>query len=147
MHMASKKKKVSAYNRHVGREMKAGKTMKQAAASWRAGKRSPRKAGASRSVKKTTGKKKSGFTLGGFSPMGIVKAGALYLGVLFGVSKTVPQVTAVPGAVEVATGVVASTTGLPGVAFIALGAAKFVATTAVRYLNGGGIGGGVGYDY
>jgi len=31
----AKKRKVSAYNRHVGREMKAGKTMKQAAASWK----------------------------------------------------------------------------------------------------------------
>ncbi len=33
--MAKKpKKKLSAYNRHVQREMKAGKSMKQAAASW-----------------------------------------------------------------------------------------------------------------
>ena len=32
-----RKGKVSAYNRHVGKEMRAGKSMKQAAASWRGG--------------------------------------------------------------------------------------------------------------
>jgi len=46
--MAKKRKKrkgvVSAYNRHVGREMRAGKSMKQAAASWRGGrKKSPKR--------------------------------------------------------------------------------------------------------
>jgi hypothetical protein len=146
--MASKKRKPSAYNKHVGREMRAGKTMKQAAASWR--KKSgggSTKRPASRNVKKTTAKKRSGLSLGGFSPMGIVKAGALYIGVLFGVSRVAPQIAAYPGAVEVATGIVASTTGFPGVAFIALGAAKFVATTALRYLNGGIVNGGGGYDY
>jgi len=131
--------------------MKAGKTMKQAAASWRAGKRSPRKAGASRKVRKTTRKttRKGGFTLGGFGPMGILKAGALYLGALFGISRTVPQVTAIPGAVEAVTGGMAMVTGLPGVAFLALGAAKFVAVSVLRSVNGGGLGngGGGGYDY
>ena len=116
-----------------------------ASAKTKATTKTTKKKASSKSVKKTT-KKRSGFTLGGFSPMGIAKAGALYLGVLFGVSRAAPQITAIPGAVEVATGVVASTTGLPGVAFIALGAAKFVATTALRYVNGG-LGNGGGYDY
>lgn len=35
--MAKEKKKLSAYNRHVQSEMKKGKTMKQAAASWKKG--------------------------------------------------------------------------------------------------------------
>lgn len=34
-----KKRKLSAYNRHIQREMKKGKTMKQAAASWKRGPR------------------------------------------------------------------------------------------------------------
>lgn len=34
------KKKLSAYNRHVQKHMKAGRTMKQAAASWKSGSRS-----------------------------------------------------------------------------------------------------------
>ena len=81
--------------------------------------------------------------------MGIAKAGALYLGTLFGLSRAAPGVVAVPGAVEAAAGAVAMTTGLPGVAFLALGAAKFVAVSALRAVNGGGLGGGGGggYDY
>lgn len=127
--------------------MKAGKTMKQAAASWRSTRRNPSKRSAPKKVSKTTRKGKGGFTLGGYGPLGILKAGALYLGVLFGVSRTVPQLTAIPGAVEAATGAVAMTTGLPGVAFLALGAAKFVAVSALRYVNGGVGNGGGGYDY
>jgi len=38
--MAKKKRKLSAYNRHVQKHMKAGRTMKQAAASWKSGGRS-----------------------------------------------------------------------------------------------------------
>jgi hypothetical protein len=37
------KKQLSAYNRHVQKEMKAGKSMKQAAASWRGSNTAPRK--------------------------------------------------------------------------------------------------------
>lgn len=44
------KRKPSAYNKHIGREMRAGKTMKQAAASWK------RKGSKKSSPKKKTGK-------------------------------------------------------------------------------------------
>lgn len=43
------KRKPSAYNNHIGREMRAGKTMKQAAASWKKG-------GKKSSPKRKTGK-------------------------------------------------------------------------------------------
>ena len=46
-----KKRKLSAYNRHVRKEMKAGKTMKQAARSWK---------GVGGAKKKTSSRKKSG---------------------------------------------------------------------------------------
>lgn len=63
--MAKQKRKLSAYQKHVQREMKAGKTMKQAAASWKkrgvTAKRSPRKAltKPKRTVRKIARRKKS----------------------------------------------------------------------------------------
>lgn len=86
--------------------------------------------------------------LGGFSPMGILKAGALYIGASMAIFRVAPQVAAVPGGVEMAAGGLAMVTGLPGVAFVALGAAKFVGSHILRIFNGGGISnGGGGYDY
>ena len=146
------KRKPSAYNRHVGREMKAGKTMKQAAASWKGGgasktRSAPRKARkvARRTTKRKTSKRS--LTLGGYGPMGILKATALYLGVLMGAARIAPAVTAIPGGVEAATGGVAMVTGLPGNAFLALGAAKFVANVILRGGIGVSNGNGGGYDY
>ena len=85
--------------------------------------------------------------LGGFSPMGIVKAAALYIGTTLAVFRVAPQIAAVPGGVEAAAGGLAMVTGLPGVAFVALGAAKFVGSYALRMFNGGISNGGGGYDY
>lgn len=67
---------VSAYNRHVGREMRAGKTMKQAAASWK-GKGSKRTVGR-RTVSKpkrrtTTSKRRTRKVNKGFN-MGKIKS-------------------------------------------------------------------------
>lgn len=148
------KKAPSAYNKHVGKQMKAGKTMKQAAALW------DKKAGKPKSSAKTTGKRSSsksssktntrskGMTIGGYSPLGIVKAGVLYLGSALIIGRTAPQVAAIPGGIEVAAGGLATVTGLPGVAFLALGAAKFIGSFILRSMNGGGISnGGGGYDY
>ena len=60
-----KKRKPSAYNKHVGREMKAGKTMKQAAASWKKkGKGSTPKAKSKAKSTPTGGKKRMGFNMG-----------------------------------------------------------------------------------
>ena len=66
------KRALSPYNRHVQREMKAGRSMKQAAASWKSGSKRtsvrrisvPRRRARSRAVAKTGGRKtmgKSGF--------------------------------------------------------------------------------------
>ncbi len=86
--------------------------------------------------------------LGGFSPMGILKAGALYVGTTMTIFRVAPQVAAIPGGIEVAAGGIAMVTGLPGVAFVALGAAKFVGSYILQIFNGGGGGGGgSGYDY
>ena len=55
--MAKKKKtkrKLSAYNRHVQREMKKGRSMKQAAASWKSGRRS-----STRTSKRSTSRRPS----------------------------------------------------------------------------------------
>ena len=46
------KRKLSPYNRHVQREMKAGRSMKQAAASWKSGRRSSTK-----TVKRSTSRR------------------------------------------------------------------------------------------
>lgn len=86
-------------------------------------------------------------TIGGFSPLGIVKAAALYLGTALTVGRVAPQLASVPGGLEAATGGLAMVTGLPGVAFVALGAVKFVASYATRLIGAGGIGNGGGYDY
>lgn len=52
------KRKPSAYNKHIGREMRAGKTMKQAAASWKrkGSKPKSKSAGKSRSTSRSSSK-------------------------------------------------------------------------------------------
>ena len=80
--------------------------------------------------------------------MGILKAAALYVGTAAAVSRVAPQVSAVPGGQEAADGALAMATGLPGNAFLALGAAKFAASYLLRFIGGsGGTVGGGGYDY
>lgn len=74
------KRKPSAYNRHIGREMKAGRTMKQAAASWKKGskKSSPKK----RASRTTKGGRKSVSRKGGFNTQKLfkfVRMGALLM--------------------------------------------------------------------
>ena len=81
MARAKVKRKLSPYNRHVQREMKAGRSMKQAAASWKSGgrgsarrgvarlqKRKKRKA-AARKPRSTGGRKK----MAGFNTQKIMK--------------------------------------------------------------------------
>lgn len=87
-------------------------------------------------------------SIGGFSPVGIIKAAALYVGSSMAISRVAPQIAAVPGGVEAATGGLAMATGLPGNAFLALGAAKFIGQYLVRFAGaGGGNGGGGSPDY
>lgn len=58
------KKALSAYNLHAQREMKAGKTMKQAAASWKSGGKS------SKTKSKSKGSKSKSLSKGGKKRMG-----------------------------------------------------------------------------
>lgn len=89
-----------------------------------------------------------GSTIGGYSPLGILKAAALYVGTSLAISRVAPQVSrSVPGATEMVAGGIATATGLTGNAFLALGAAKAVASFIGKALNGGMNGGGGGYDY
>ena len=102
------KKKLSAYNRHVQKEMRAGKTMKQAARSWKSKKTGPTRKKASSPKKntkrrKTIAKKKKrsrgGFRLpGGLGPKGIITG---ILGLML-VPRVVPVST--PGQAKLATG-------------------------------------------
>lgn len=128
-------RKLSAYNKHVQREMRAGKTMKEAAKSWRA-KKSGEKTGSRYLGGKKMTKKKSGLSLGGFSPMGILKMTALYLGTGVLVPRVVPQVNRIPGSSDIATGAVASVSGLPGNAALPIGIAKFLAGQLGTILSG-----------
>lgn len=144
------KRKPSAYNRHVAREMKAGKTMKQAAASWkRKGSSTTKRKSSSKSkAKKNTRRKTNPMNIGGFSPAGIIKAAALYVGTSLIIGRAAPQVAAVPGGTEAAAGGIATAAGLPGKAFLALGAAKFVGGYLLRLVGlNGGSAGGSSYDY
>lgn len=97
-------------------------------------------------TRKKTMTSKGGLRIGGFGLPGILKAGAVYGGTLFLTGRVAPQVQAVPGGVEAVAGGVSMVTGLPGAAFLALGATKFVASYLLRAVggNGGGVG---GYDY
>lgn len=69
------KKKLSAYNRHVQREMKAGKSMKQAAASWSKKSGKPKAAKKASSKTRSSSKKTGGRTMakGGFSTQKLFK--------------------------------------------------------------------------
>ena len=128
------KRKPSAYNRHVGREMKAGKTMKQAAASWKKKPRlktlrhssKPKKR--KRNVVKKKGRKRSGIRLpGGLGPKGIAM-GALGL-------MLVPRLTGInsPGGAKLATGLALRTLKIGGGGPLA---AVGIMELALQYLGG-----------
>ena len=68
------KKKLSAYNRHVQREMKAGRSMKQAAASWKSGRKTSTRTAKRSTSRKTASKKKvRKVGKGGFNSQKIMK--------------------------------------------------------------------------
>ena len=73
--------------------------------------------------------------------MGLVKVAALYLGTVMLKARVAPGFD-VPGADEIATGVVAQATGLPGKLFLGVGIAKLAASFAAGQIGGAGIGGG-----
>ena len=155
--MATKRKrKPSAYNKHVGRERKAGKTMKQAAASWRAlsgkGKgKTRRSSGGKRKVAKRKSVRR-GFKLGGIGIKGMLTGGAM----LFAVQSLLPSIGGVyaPAVQKVAAGLGAKAVGVSGAALAGAGLMEAGALLIRGLLSGGialpFIGGGNGnggYDY
>ena len=137
--MASKKKrKPSAYNIHIGKEMKAGKTMKQATASW---KRGSKPSSQKRKVKKTAKKKtrrNGGIRLpGGLGPKGIAMGA---LGLLL-----VPRITGIrsPGGAKLATGLALRTLKVGGGGPLA---AVGIMELALQFLSGPIAGFGLGVN-
>ena len=151
--MATKKKrKPSAYNRHVGREMRRGLTMAQAAKSWNRGKPKTTKAKKAKTRKRSykskvrkTVKRRNGISLlGGLGPKGLL---AGIMGMAF-LPRFLPALPA--GGAEMATGLALSTMGLGGGAALKqVGAMRLIGSQIMPLLGGfGGGGNGNGrYDY
>ena len=95
--MAKKKRKPSAYNRHVGREMKAGKTMKQAAKSWKGGS-STKKTRRKRTVAKNKNyKSRAKGLIGKYGMAGLAEDAAIgYIGSNLLMSQGYPLESALP---------------------------------------------------
>ena len=146
---------LSKYNSHVGKEMRAGKTMKQAAVTWRAKKRG----GAKTPKRKTNtmGKKKKGGRRGSRIIGNVGLKGLLTGGIaLLAADRLIPNVGGVYSSAvkEVAAGAVSKMAGVGGATLITSGAMKAAAITIANVLSGGlgaiGVapsGNGGGYDY
>ena len=152
----AKKRKVSAYNRHVGREMKAGKTMKQAAASWKGGgsTKVKRSSGGTRKVakRKTKSTKRGSRLLGNIGIKGMLSGGAM----LFAAQSLLPSVGGAyaPAVQKIAAGVGAKAIGVSGAALTGAGLMEAGSMLIRGLLSGnialpsvGGGGNGGGYDY
>ncbi|GAH83570.1 unnamed protein product, partial [marine sediment metagenome] len=141
---------------------KAGKTMKQSAASWRkkSSTRKTRKSPKPKRSRKTTTKKKTtrkraSRLLGSIGLKGALIGGLTY----FGVSRVMPPIGGVyaPAITKVATGLVAKSVGVPGAILTGAGAIEGAAILIEQLLAGqlalpffGGNGGGArngGYDF
>lgn len=133
------KRKVSAYNRHVGREMKAGKTMKQAAASWKKGKKS------TSTRRKTVTKKKSRGgggrrAFGSFGVVGLLSAGLMYGAAKYVARRYVPQAGAYTGAVSaVAAGGTAKLLNISGKSLFTFGLVELVSELVTDLILPGGL--------
>lgn len=136
-------RKLSAYNLHVRKEMKAGKSMKQAAKSW---KKSPKRKRATtskpkRSVKKTANKKTGGKkTFGTFGIVGLLSAGIMYAAAKFMARKYFPQAGAYTGAVSaIAAGGTAKALNLSGKSMFSFGLVELVSELATDLILPGGM--------
>jgi len=149
------KRKLTAYQRHCQREMKAGKTMKQAAASWKGGsskKTTKRSSGGRKRVakKKSSGRRGTKI-LGNVGIKGMLTGGAM----LFATQSLLPNIGGVysPAVQKVAAGVGAKAVGVSGAALAGAGLMEAGALLIRQFLGGGlslpsfGGGGTGGYDY
>lgn len=140
------KRKLSAYNKHVGKEMRAGKTMKQAAASWRKGSTRKRATTSKPKRRRTTTakpKKRGGGgkkTFGTFGTVGLLSAGILY-----GIAKYIarsyfPQAGAYTGAISaVAAGGTAKALNLSGKSLFGFGLVELVSELLTDLILPGGL--------
>lgn len=157
-------RKLSAYNLHVRKERKAGKSMKQAAASWRgSSSAAPKKShnpGSKSMAKRKTRSFKSRVKSRGSRIMGSLGLKGALMGGLtyFAVSSIMPQVGGVyaPAITKVATGAVAKSVGVPGSLLMGAGLIEAAAIGIGQILSGQFslpfLGGGAaktngGYDY
>ena len=141
-------RKLSKYNLHVRKERRAGKSMKQAAASWRKLKGSTRKRATTSKPKrrKSTMPKKKGRGGGGkktFGTFGTV--GLLTAGVLYGIAKYIarsyfPQAGAYTGAISaVAAGGTAKALNLSGKSLFGFGLVELVSELLTDLILPGGL--------
>ena len=140
-------RKLSKYNLHVRKEMKAGKTMKQAARSWKPSTKKKRAKSTSkpkRSVRKTPKKSKgrSGGkkTFGTFGTVGLLSAGVLYGTAKFIARKYFPQAGAYTGAVSaIAAGGTAKALNLSGKSLFSFGLVELVSEVITDLVLPGGM--------
>lgn len=140
-------RKLSAYNLHTQKEMKAGKTMKQAARSW---KRSPKNKTSKSTSKpkrsvRTTPKKSKGRgggkkTFGTFGTVGLLSAGVLYGAAKYVARMYFPQAGAYTGAVSaVAAGATAKALNLSGKSLFGFGLVELVSELITDLVLPGGM--------
>lgn len=149
------KRKLTAYQRHVQREMKAGKTMEQAARSWKSGKTTKSRSKRRRKTvarKKKKSSKRGSRLLGNVGLKGMLSGGAM----LFATQSLLPNVGGAysPAVQKVVAGMGAKAVGVSGAALTGAGLMEAGAMLLRGLLSGnlalptiGGGGNGGGYDY
>lgn len=133
------KREPSAYNKHVGREMKVGKTMKQAAASWKrkGSTKTPRRKTMAKNKKKSGGGRKA---FGSFGAVGLLSAGLLYGGAKYIARRYVPQAGAYTGAVSaIAAGGTAKVLNMSGKSLFGFGLVELVSELITDLILPGGL--------
>ena len=138
-------RKLSKYNLHVRKEMKAGKTMKQAARSWKSSpkKKSSRSTSKPKRSVRTTPKKKGGGgkkTFGTFGTVGLLSAGVLYGAAKYVARRYLPQAGAYTGAVSaIAAGGTAKALNLSGKSLFSFGLVELVSEVITDLVLPGGM--------
>jgi len=140
-------RKPSAYNLHVGKEMRAGKTMKQAARSWKSSTKNKSSRSTSkpkRSARTTTKKKGKGGggkkTFGTFGTVGLLSAGVLYGAAKYVARRYLPQAGAYTGAISaVAAGGTAKALNLSGKSLFSFGLVELVSEVITDLVLPGGM--------
>jgi len=140
-------RKLSAYNLHVRKERKAGKTMKQAARSWKSSTKNKSSSSTSkpkrsvRTTPKTKGKGGGGKkTFGTFGTVGLLSAGVMYGAAKYVARRYFPQAGAYTGAISaVAAGGTAKALNLSGKSLFSFGLVELVSELITDLVLPGGM--------